>query len=76
MVVPSLTLLAGLVLGCVVGSQWQRAVRAWADLRKHKAQIPGLRAAAFLAARRAALSVPLAVALAVFALYAAAKGHK
>jgi len=38
--------LTALALGLFTGRFWERAARAWADLRTAKAQVPILRAAA------------------------------
>lgn len=58
-----------LLVGCAVGARYARAHRGWADFRKTKASLPGLRKDAWALTRRAAGGVfvvgVLAVALVV-----------
>ncbi|MGH3662833.1 MAG: hypothetical protein ACRDT8_19415 [Micromonosporaceae bacterium] len=67
----ALTLAAGIGLGAAAGWHAQQAVRAWADYRAAKQQVPVLLRAARTLTRNAAGVVLLAAALAGFALYLA-----
>ncbi|MEO3742487.1 hypothetical protein [Plantactinospora sp. B5E13] len=50
---PAATLLIGVTLGVVVGIAYAVARRAWADYRKTRASLPGMRKAAWALTRLA-----------------------
>ncbi len=65
----SIPLLVGLAVGVLAGSGYAKASRAWSDYRARKAELPVLRALAWLLTRRAAGFVALAVVVTGYALY-------
>jgi hypothetical protein len=72
----SIPLLIGLALGVLVGSAYAKASRAWSDYRTRKAELPVLRALAWLLTRKAAGFVLLAAVVAGYAVYlTATSGH-
>ncbi|MGH3661183.1 MAG: hypothetical protein ACRDTQ_04905 [Micromonosporaceae bacterium] len=71
----AVTLASGIALGAVAGWHAQRAVRAWADYRAVKAQLPGLLAAARRLTRHAAGVVLVAAFRVAAALYLAGTTH-
>ncbi|MGH3661261.1 MAG: hypothetical protein ACRDT8_08815 [Micromonosporaceae bacterium] len=71
----TLTLIA-LALGFLTGRVYERAVRAWVDLRTAKAQVPILRAAARLLSANAVGWVVVSAVVAAWSLHTlATKGQ-
>lgn len=71
----ALTLIVGIVIGCLAGSSYAKAARGWFDYRSTKAQVPILLAAAWKLTRQAAFVVLLATVLVALGAYVATAGQ-